>query len=273
MSTGVLFWNVHRKELGREIATICEEKGIGILCLAECPNPNNLHESWLNGYKRIETLYEINQNLCIFYKLSDLELEQKEEHPKQRVVLLNLNRVRNENILVAFLHLNSKLWKRESDLRLTAGIVKRWLDQREKIYGGKLMVVGDFNMNPFDPGMIAPDGFNAVLHSQVAKKRVRKISTEYYSYFYNPMWSYLGDRNYQDGSAKVAGSYYYSRSTDSNCVFWNMFDKVILRPELTDDFNFESLDYITHINGDNLLRNGRPHKSKYSDHLPLYFRI
>ncbi len=53
-----------------------------------------------------------------------------------------------------------------------------------------------------------------------------------------------------------------------------MFDQVLIRPDLLDFFQIDSLKIITEINGISLLSDfGRPNKSKGSDHLPILFSL
>ena len=56
--------------------------------------------------------------------------------------------------------------------------------------------------------------------------------------------------------------------------FWHAFDQVIIRPNLTDAFDDDSLEIISETKSHNLLRgNSRPNSNKYSDHLPLFFAL
>jgi hypothetical protein len=80
------------------------------------------------------------------------------------------------------------------------------------------------------------------------------------------MWGCFGDR-----TPGPAGSYYYNDSAPL-VYFWNIFDQVLLRPEL-----MESLKELKILDsdGEQLLVNerGRPNASELSDHLPLLFRL
>ena len=80
------------------------------------------------------------------------------------------------------------------------------------------------------------------------------------------MWNLLGDFNYPPGT------YYYRGSKEKN-EFWNMFDQVIIRPQLRDRFIDKELKIITKA-GDNSLVNRKQHPNKnISDHLPIVFQL
>jgi len=92
------------------------------------------------------------------------------------------------------------------------------------------------------------------------------VQTRPYKFFYNPMWSHFGDR------AAAAGTYYYE-SAEPLCYFWNIFDQVLLRPELLGGFTHERLRIVTEIAGVSLLTDGRPDRTLASDHLPVLLQL
>jgi hypothetical protein len=125
------------------------------------------------------------------------------------------------------------------------------------------ILIGDFNMNPFEPGMIASVGIHGVKDKKIALKNFRSIQTTDYDFFYNPMWNFLGDRQ------PPAGTYYYPKSIHLS-HFWNTYDQILFRPQLMRDYEESSLKIVQHIGKKNLL-NGRGKPSKtYSDHLPIF---
>ena len=133
-----------------------------------------------------------------------------------------------------------------------------------KIKNKKTIVFGDFNMNPFEKGLVAANSLHAVSSSDIALQNDSYIKKKKYSLFYNPMWSQFNDLN------RVPGSYYYHSSNIVN-YYWNIFDQVIIRPDLITYFDLSTLRFITETNSYKLISlNNRP---SVSDHLPLYFSI
>jgi hypothetical protein len=149
-----------------------------------------------------------------------------------------------------------------------------YIQKIEKKNNLKSVVLGDFNMNPFEPGMIHHEGFHALPTQQM------KGSVEFYGYpyktFYNPTWEKFGDYEIKNNKVKQrpSGSYFYDNSSDIN-YYWYLFDQVILRKELINYFSFKDFKIINGISNDNDLLNANlsPNSKDYSDHLPIKFNL
>ena len=112
------------------------------------------------------------------------------------------------------------------------------------------------------------NGFNGVMTRQIASEGSRVVQGKRYKFFYNPMWNLFGD-----GSACPPGTYYQRRSVHK-VYFWNILDQVLIRPELLNLFDIEDLAILDHDGTSYLThKSGHPNKNKYSDHLPLKFKI
>jgi hypothetical protein len=103
---------------------------------------------------------------------------------------------------------------------------------------------------------------------RVASRETRTVQGREYRFFYNPMWSHFGDaRN------DTAGSYYYDAGEHVN-YYWNMFDQVLLRPELAEHFDPTGLSIVRAVGERSLVRpDGRPDPANGSDHLPILFEV
>ncbi|MGK7928934.1 MAG: hypothetical protein AB4290_27470 [Spirulina sp.] len=131
----------------------------------------------------------------------------------------------------------------------------------------RTLVIGDLNMNPFEDGIIAADGFHAVMTQQIARKRDRTVQGQRKPFFYNPIWGRMGDL-----SPGAPGTYYHSSSDYIN-YFWNTFDQVLLRPDLLDYFLPDGFQIISQIGENNLLTESGKISSSFSDHLPIMVKI
>jgi hypothetical protein len=132
----------------------------------------------------------------------------------------------------------------------------------------RTVLVGDLNMNPFEDGMTAADGFHAVMTLQIANKQTRKIQERVYPFFYNPMWGRFGD----DTEGPPGTFYRWSSSFTEH--FWHMFDQVLIRPALLESFDSGTLQVLTGCRGESFLnRNGIPDGHRVSDHLPILFDL
>jgi hypothetical protein len=102
---------------------------------------------------------------------------------------------------------------------------------------------------------------------RVAARLTRTVQKQKYKFFYNPMWSHLGD------SGNSGGTFYFENG-EPVCYFWNIFDQVLLRPDLLDGFAHEHVRILTEVHGYSLLEDdGRPDKTMASDHLPVLLEL
>ena len=125
------------------------------------------------------------------------------------------------------------------------------------------IVMGDLNLNSYDEMVMSSEGLHAVSSFKEAKRGPKIVHGDKCPFFYNPMWSHLGDR-----STGPAGTYFWETSSPVG-YGWNMLDQVLLRPSLMQSFVDFEVDILTMAGKNSLLtKNGRPKKS-VSDHLPL----
>lgn len=175
-----------------------------------------------------------------------------------------------EEILLAVMHLPSPLhWSadaRSAECYQVAGVLRGIED---RIKHRRTILVGDFNVSPFEPGMTFANAFRGVSTMAIAKRGEGTVRGESYPFFYNPMWSCLGD-----GSPGPPGTYFKNTATH-DCLFWYTPDQVLLRPALLDRYPLSSIRILDKIEGASLLKakSGIPDSARYSDHLPLVFSL
>jgi hypothetical protein len=145
-------------------------------------------------------------------------------------------------------------------------LVRDIANTEDRLGHRRTILVGDLNMNPFDLGVVGAQALHAVMTRQLARREERQVMGKPYRFFYNPMWSLFGDR-----TPGPAGSYYHRASNPGN-LFWNMYDQVLLRPDLMDHLNDLQIP-TTDGQSDLVTRHGLPKKSDCSDHLPILFRM
>lgn len=185
-------------------------------------------------------------------------------YDQDRSSIFKLTELNKSPLLICAVHLPSKLHRGPLDqARIALDLaeeIKR-IEQEENIFS--TIVAGDFNMNPYDPGMCSILGLNAVSCKRVASSR-RRFNGKYYDFFYNPCWNLMGD------FSNPAGSYFYG-SPGAESTYWHQLDQVIVRPSLAEAFIPSSLEVVAQLDGRSLCTiNGRP---KLSDHLPLKFSL
>ena len=148
--------------------------------------------------------------------------------------------------------------------RRTADDMVRELQDLEK----KVVIIGDFNSNPYEEIMLGFDYFHALPYSEVVRRKNSRISYGIERrIFYNPMWNYINDFSNPHGT-------YYLDSNASICTGYNILDQVLLSANMIDDLENKSIRIITEVNGETLVNDlNRPDKGKYSDHLPIVFTV
>ena len=174
-----------------------------------------------------------------------------------------------DDILLAVAHFPSKINFSNDSQAVESDELARFIKEAEDRVGhSRTILVGDLNMNPFEVGMVKTTGLHSVMSQQVAQKGSRMVQGIDYKFFYNPMWNFLGDF-----APYPAGTHYYQAS-EHIAYFWNMFDQVLVRPELLDVFSNEDLKIIDSIGEQSLLKdNDQPNDDLASDHLPIFFSL
>jgi hypothetical protein len=172
-------------------------------------------------------------------------------------------------LLLGAVHLPSKLRYSQKTQELVAGdLAQQFAVVESKFPKHHLVVIGDFNMHPYESGMIAADRLHAVSDRRIAAGGTRIVAGKPYRLFYNPSWRKLGDTR-----AKPGGTF-YRRTNDADCVFWNMLNQVIVRPSLLPYLADDCLEVLD-MAGAVSLRKGammRPDEA-ISDHLPVMFSL
>lgn len=214
--------------------------------------------------------FHYNSGLCeridIFSKFTQAQI--KPQFESKHITIRHLKPPATCDLLLVVVHLSSKLHQSNESQVFEMGEIARDIIRMEDRIGHKRTVlVGDLNMNPFETGLVAASGLNATMARKIAEKKERMVNDRIFPFFYNPMWSLLGDAS--DGPP---GSYYCSQS-EHVAYFWHMFDQVLLRPDVLPMFQNDKLKIIDRIGELSLLnKNGIPDK-RISDHLPVLFQL
>jgi endonuclease/exonuclease/phosphatase family metal-dependent hydrolase len=134
----------------------------------------------------------------------------------------------------------------------------------------RTVVIGDFNLDPYDESVVSADGFHAVMSRSLALRKTRCVQGADHHYFYNPMWSHFGDK-----PQGPHGTWYWQHA-EPVCWFWHILDQVLVRPELIESglIGCDCTTIPDHAGEVSLLTSDRaPDKRRASDHLPLVFRL
>lgn len=267
MKTTCLFWNLHKSKSTFPLVTqIVRENDVDIVFLCEFPQneekdlENRLIEVKLDFH--IVTFLKANTKFRVYSTLKNGNLHVIREEDKYSVFEL----ISGSNLLMCVCHLSSLLHYQEADKRSEARNLSNYLKILESETGNtNLIVFGDFNIDPYHDGMLECDALNAVKEINLAQKTSRTRENVEYPFFYNPMWSlWANDRD--------VGTYYYP-PTHIKSEVWHIFDQVLIRPHLMNQFEMSKLRIITETATVKLLTSSGIIDKKYSDHLPIIFEI
>jgi endonuclease/exonuclease/phosphatase (EEP) superfamily protein YafD len=267
--TTFLFWNLNRKPLEKALSNLAGEHEVDVLMLAECAIPP---ATMLNVLNRGETAAfhfcsSPQHKLAIYARFNRRRLEAVAERRYYTIRRLKLPD-RPEIILVATHFPSKRNWNEGSQAAECRELSAEIRRAEESSGHARTILVGDLNMNPFESGMVAANGLNAVMTRALALRRTRMVQARRYPFFYNPMWGYFGDV-----TGSPAGTYYYERA-EQTIYFWNIFDQVLLRPDLLPYFRSEDLQILTGDGRSSFLSaKGLPDNSIASDHLPVLFKL
>jgi hypothetical protein len=174
------------------------ENDVDVLVLSESAIPPTTLLQRLNPPGSVRYHYTpspsgLPSKVQTFFGYSPEFIKPVAEYPP-RAAIWKIHLPTREEFLLCALHLPSKLYMGEIDLGRESVQLNSFIrDEEEKAGHSKTVVVGDFNMNPFQSGLTLADGFNAVMTRDVALQGGRRLSGRKYPFFYNPMWNHFGD--------------------------------------------------------------------------------
>ncbi|RJP30678.1 MAG: endonuclease/exonuclease/phosphatase family protein [Candidatus Omnitrophota bacterium] len=207
-----LFWNINRQSVLDIVVSLVKENKVDILMLAE-------------SELRINTLVAELNIACgktfRYFDKRNSNIDLLSCFPKHSIKILcdyrNISIHRfvppiGCEILLALMHLPGKLYRDDRDQASMCPRYAQIIENcEEKVGHRRTLIVGDLNMNPFEPGTAGAEGFHAVITRNIARKGSRLVEGKSRYFFYNPMWSHFGDH-----PNEPAGTYFYQNSKPIN---------------------------------------------------------
>src|ERR1019366_10248689 len=152
--TRFLFWNLNRTDLHGFVSRLAHQENIDVLILAECPTDPAVLLQTLNANSSDYQYAAGNCGHLLFFTRfeSSLLTPVFESH---RVSIRRLTLPECQSILLAAGHLPAKMNFSEESLLVETVHLAQSIDEVEVSEGHqRTLVLGDFNMNPFEAGMI-----------------------------------------------------------------------------------------------------------------------
>lgn len=261
----ILFWNTAKKPVNEMLVSLVEENSANVVVLAEyCDNELFLLRelrSKLDDYKIVPRIACSRITMLTNYPTHVI----KHRRDGDRYSIKELHLQNSIRLMLVMVHLPSKLHLSEDDQAVHASLIREEIEEIEQECGhSNTVIIGDFNMNPFDKGMVSAMAFNSIPCMRAHKKNSRNIQGREFKFFYNPSWNLLGDRN------ESAGTYFH-KSPGTLSYYWNTLDQVLIRPSLAKQYPSSRLSVLTMSRRMSLIEgNSVP---AISDHLPIMFTL
>ncbi|MCL2623723.1 MAG: hypothetical protein FWD31_08670 [Planctomycetaceae bacterium] len=261
----IVFWKINQNEDAHIIEELVEKSAPDLLFLAECTNLMVTKIDALFPEIRPPVIPPNSKPKVRGFNISNDYQASCMNNDLDRLQFYNIEN-NGQEFLVGAVHLidprNYDVYDQCREARDVMVQIKR-LEEATQGITQDTILIGDFNMNPFHPGMVVADGFNSVCSLDIAKKRSRKVSNKDYAYFYNPSWKiYAGIGNH------IHGTYYYHHCGGGHEFHWNNLDQVLLRPSI-----LEKYDHRFEILHDTLGFDLRKSNNNVSDHYPILLEI
>jgi exonuclease III len=128
-----------------------------------------------------------------------------------------------------------------------------------------ILIIGDFNVNPFEKPMIDFDGFSAS-NSKSHRKEVTHLRSKKELY-YNPTWTMYGKNNFP-------GTKYFRRPSASSfdILEHHYLDQVVLSYSLSQKLTSESINVLEFTTNKTFF-DSTSNSILQSDHLPLIYEF
>ncbi len=268
-----MFWNTfknsNKSNINKCISEIIIEKSCDIALFAEYPSEqisklcNSINLQAYQSYKLIPSFGGCS-HICGL--ISNRYKNVTVLHEDNRYAIYKIE-IATGIILIAAIHNVSKMSNGTLDqLDILQRIQSDLINQETKFETKNSIIVGDFNINPFEEISVSSNSLFAIPYREELKNTTAVRQGVKREKFFNPSWKFLSNQK------PPYASYYYSNSSSVN-YYWNMFDQVIIRPELVSAFNMDVFSIITETKTCQLMLNGKPNKNSFSDHLPIFFNI
>lgn len=263
-----MFWNVNGRAQPDLIAAACRAERVDVLILAEAGTAGRALHRALNCERQTAWFSEVlpaAPRLRLFSRLPEGTI--RPVHDGRHHAIRRMTATGGIEILLVAAHLPSRLHCSSEEQYFYARKLRGHIVRAEQQAGhANTVVIGDLNMNPFDQGMVAADAIHGMVSKRIAEGISRRYAGSEHEFFYNPMWSRLGDE-----STGPPGTY-FRRDSGLESLFWHTFDQVLLRPGLLPYYGSDSVRVITRV-GDHPLADEHRIDRSIGDHLPIVLEL
>lgn len=257
----LIYWNTNKTTSLEPVLDVCETESPDIIFLSEIDDETidlgnaalskiGYHQIKNPGCERVKVISKLSIQLTLslqnkyFTSLYDNEL----------------------NLSIISVHLPSQMFQHLKALKEFIRDFRREIDLNIGASEDEsIVIIGDFNVHPFDEAMIDFDGFSAT-NSVLARRKITNLKKTKELY-YNPTWNLYSNNDFP-------GTKYFRRPSGSSydILEHHFLDQVVISRKLLSRLTTQSIKtinksnkYIFREEGKNLILE--------SDHLPLSYTL
>lgn len=260
----IIFWNVNKKDLTSLVCSIAKSTESDVIVLNENEVPAGetlqaLQENVSQDFYCPNSTPASESRFHCFCK--DPKLDLSEIHSGSRTSVRKIN-IGQHRILLALVHgVDMRNYDAETRQSFTQSLASDMRFVKGQQNTNKMVLLGDFNMNPYDRVMNLAAGLNAMMTKSCVEKGLRRHIGQDYDFYYNPMWSLFGDNT--DGPS---GTVY--DTSNQGPYGWSMLDQVLINHSVVN--LFRDVRILTEAGAQSLMDGkGHPNSSTASDHFPI----
>ncbi len=261
------FWNVNERADPALVVELAAEKRCDAIALAEFPGDAREMAKRLSERRETEFIAPDSEvNRIAFVCRAELLGHEVSSDVSDKLTVRRLA-LGSDELDLAIVHLVSKLDASPEKQASQSRQIVEALRVHERDSKRPTVAVGDFNMNPFEPGMVGAESWHAVMDRELAERQTRTVNRRTYGMFYSPSWGLFGDT-----TPGPSGTYFRDFGGDPDALGWHVLDQLLVRPAAFPWFPVgRRVEIMDRIADRPLLRNGRPDPDAASDHLPICF--
>ena len=224
----VLFWNIQKKPLLHRVARIAAGRGVDIVLLTESGEQTN--DELLAALNQVGQDFHCpikqNDRFRVACRMPVSRFPEVFNDVSNRLTVHEYEPVVGRKMLLGLVHLPSPSnWDLSSRNAQTPSIADSMRFCERTRDNNRSVLIGDFNLSPFDDGMVSFHGFHALMTRELAvRKNQRVVLGEKQPTFFNPMWQFI-----LDGGVTPSGPPYFSNSQPI-CHYWYTSIKCLSGP-------------------------------------------
>jgi exonuclease III len=260
----IIFWNVNKKDLTNFVCAIAKSTNSDVVVLNENNVPSEetlraLQKNVSQDFYYPTTFSSLKERFHCFCRSPKLDLSETHSGPRVSVRKIQLGRHKALLVLVHGIDIRNNDPEIRQSFAQSLATEIEFVKQEKNI--NKLILLGDFNMNPYEKGMNLAEGLNSMMTKSCIERGTRRYQNKDYDFYYNPMWSLFGDNTHGP-----AGTIY--STSNQGAYGWSMLDQVLIHHSIVE--LFYGVKILTEAGTESLMtKKGRPDAGRASDHFPI----